>query len=89
MINEAINCVHEGLASADDIDTMMKLGATHPMGPLSLADLIGLTGCLRSSFGDTPSDARARPPELIQTTLRLSLERLGLGSHLKIVARES
>jgi 3-hydroxybutyryl-CoA dehydrogenase len=42
MINEAINCVYEGLASAEDIDAMMKLGANHPMGPLSLADLIGL-----------------------------------------------
>ena len=42
MINDAINCVHEGLASADDIDVMMKLGANHPMGPLALADLIGL-----------------------------------------------
>jgi 3-hydroxybutyryl-CoA dehydrogenase len=42
MINEAINCVYEGLASTDDVDAMMKLGANHPMGPLSLADLIGL-----------------------------------------------
>lgn len=42
MINEAINCVYEGLASPEDIDAMMKLGANHPMGPLSLADLIGL-----------------------------------------------
>lgn len=42
MINEAINCVHEGVASAEDVDEMMKLGANHPMGPLSLADLIGL-----------------------------------------------
>jgi len=42
MINEAINCVHEGLANPEDIDQMMKLGANHPMGPLSLADLIGL-----------------------------------------------
>jgi len=42
MINEAINCVYEGLASPGDIDAMMKLGANHPMGPLSLADLIGL-----------------------------------------------
>jgi len=42
MINEAINCVHEGVASAEDVDAMMKLGANHPMGPLSLADLIGL-----------------------------------------------
>jgi len=42
MINEAINCVHEGVASPEDVDEMMKLGANHPMGPLSLADLIGL-----------------------------------------------
>ncbi len=42
MINEAINCVHEGVASAEDVDQMMKLGAHHPIGPLALADLIGL-----------------------------------------------
>jgi 3-hydroxybutyryl-CoA dehydrogenase len=42
MINEAINCVYEGLATIEDVDTMMKLGANHPMGPLSLADMIGL-----------------------------------------------
>jgi 3-hydroxybutyryl-CoA dehydrogenase len=42
MINEAINCVHEGIASPDDVDDMMKLGGNHPMGPLALADLIGL-----------------------------------------------
>ncbi len=42
MINEAVNCVYEGLASPEDVDQMMKLGANHPMGPLSLADLIGL-----------------------------------------------
>jgi len=41
-INEAINCVAEGLATPDDIDSMMKLGANHPMGPLALGDLIGL-----------------------------------------------
>lgn len=42
LINEAVNCVHEGLATWDDIDDMMKLGANHPMGPLALGDLIGL-----------------------------------------------
>lgn len=41
MINEAINVLHEGVASAEDIDTAMKLGAGHPMGPLTLSDLIG------------------------------------------------
>lgn len=42
LINEAINCVYEGLATPEDIDSMMKLGANHPMGPLALGDLIGL-----------------------------------------------
>jgi len=42
MINEAIFCLMEGVASAEDIDTVMKLGMNHPMGPLALADLIGL-----------------------------------------------
>ncbi|WP_066733587.1 MULTISPECIES: 3-hydroxybutyryl-CoA dehydrogenase [Hyphomicrobiales] len=42
LINEAINCLHEGLATPEDIDSMMKLGANHPMGPLALGDLIGL-----------------------------------------------
>jgi 3-hydroxybutyryl-CoA dehydrogenase len=42
MINEGINCVYEGLASPEDVDAMMTLGANHPMGPLSLGDLIGL-----------------------------------------------
>lgn len=46
MINEAIYCLMEGVASADDIDTVMKLGMAHPMGPLSLADFIGLDVCL-------------------------------------------
>ena len=46
MINEAVFCVMEGVASAEDIDTVMKLGMNHPMGPLALADLIGLDTCL-------------------------------------------
>jgi 3-hydroxybutyryl-CoA dehydrogenase len=46
MINEAIFCVMEGVASAESIDTVMKLGMAHPMGPLSLADFIGLDVCL-------------------------------------------
>jgi 3-hydroxybutyryl-CoA dehydrogenase len=41
MINEAINCVYENVATPEDVDAMMKLGAAHPIGPLSLADLIG------------------------------------------------
>ena len=46
MINEAIFCLHEGVAKAEDIDTVMKLGMAHPMGPLTLADFIGLDVCL-------------------------------------------
>jgi len=46
MLNEAVYCLHENLASAEDIDTVLKLGMAHPMGPLALADLIGLDTCL-------------------------------------------
>ena len=46
MINEAVFCLMEGVASAEAIDTVMKLGMNHPLGPLALADLIGLDVCL-------------------------------------------
>ncbi|HLU24312.1 MAG TPA: 3-hydroxybutyryl-CoA dehydrogenase [Longimicrobiales bacterium] len=46
MINEAVYCLMEGVADAEAIDTVMKLGMNHPMGPLALADLIGLDVCL-------------------------------------------
>ncbi|MCW8996923.1 MAG: 3-hydroxybutyryl-CoA dehydrogenase, partial [Psychromonas sp.] len=46
MINEAVFALMEGVASAEDIDTVMKLGMNHPMGPLTLADFIGLDVCL-------------------------------------------
>lgn len=46
MINEAIYCLHEGVATAEAIDGIMKLGMNHPMGPLTLADFIGLDTCL-------------------------------------------
>ena len=59
MINEAIYTVYEGVASPEDVDTVMKLGANHPMGPLTLADFIGLDTCLYimevlyEGFGDS------------------------------------
>jgi len=65
MINEAIFLVEENVACPDDIDTAMKLGANHPLGPLALADLIGLDVCLaimetlHKEFGD--SKYRAAP----------------------------
>ena len=46
MVNEAIYCLMEGVATRDNIDQVMKLGMNHPMGPLALADLIGLDVCL-------------------------------------------
>ena len=46
MINEAAYCVYEGVATPEGVDTVMKLGMAHPMGPLTLADLIGLDVCL-------------------------------------------
>jgi 3-hydroxybutyryl-CoA dehydrogenase len=46
MINEAVFCVHEGVATPEAVDTVMKLGMSHPLGPLALADLIGLDVCL-------------------------------------------
>ncbi len=60
MINEAIYCLHEGVAGVTEIDTIMKLGMAHPMGPLQLADLIGLDVCLSimnvlyEGFGNNP-----------------------------------
>jgi 3-hydroxybutyryl-CoA dehydrogenase len=58
MINEAIYCLYEGVGKAEAIDEVMKLGMNHPMGPLALADLIGLDVCLdilrvlQQGFGD-------------------------------------
>ncbi len=59
MINEAIYCVYEGVATPEAVDQVMKLGMNHPMGPLALADLIGLDTCLaimevlHQGFGDS------------------------------------
>jgi 3-hydroxybutyryl-CoA dehydrogenase len=68
MVNEAINCVYEGLATSEDVDAMMKLGANHPMGPLSLADLIGLDVVLdimETLYGGF-DDPKYRPSPLLK-----------------------
>ena len=72
MINEAIGIYAEGIASVEDIDTAMKLGANHPMGPLALGDLIGLDTCLAimevlyTEFGDS----KYRPCPLLRQMVR-------------------
>ncbi len=59
MLNEAVFCLYQGVGTRENIDTVMRLGANHPMGPLALADLIGLDTCLAvmetlfNGFGDS------------------------------------
>ena len=68
MINEAINLLHEGVATAEDIDAMMKLGANHPIGPLALADLVGLDICLNvmETLMAGFNDPKYRPSPLLK-----------------------
>ena len=72
MINEAILVLAEGTASAEDIDEGMKLGANHPIGPLALADLIGLDTLLfvvETLYTET-SDSKYRPCPLLKKLVR-------------------
>lgn len=68
MINEGIYALMEGVASREDIDTVMKLGANHPMGPLTLADFIGLDVCLAimETLYHGFSDSKYRPCPLLR-----------------------
>ena len=68
MINEAIYCLYHGVGTRDDIDTVMKLGMNHPMGPLALADLIGLDTCLAimETLYKGFNDSKYRPCPLLR-----------------------
>jgi 3-hydroxybutyryl-CoA dehydrogenase len=68
MINEAFFVLQEGLASPEDIDAGMKLGCNQPIGPLALADLIGLDTCLAvmEVFFENFSDSKYRPCPLLR-----------------------
>jgi 3-hydroxybutyryl-CoA dehydrogenase len=72
MINEAVFCLEEGIATKEDIDTVMKLGMNHPMGPLELADLIGLDVCLSimNVLHEDFKDSKYRPSPLLRKMVR-------------------
>ena len=68
MINEAIYCLYHGVGTREDIDSVMRLGMNHPMGPLTLADLIGLDTCLAimQTLYDGFNDSKYRPCPLLR-----------------------
>jgi 3-hydroxybutyryl-CoA dehydrogenase len=68
MINEAVFALYHGVGTREDIDTVMKLGMNHPMGPLALADLIGLDTCLAimETLYDGFKDSKYRPCPLLR-----------------------
>lgn len=68
MINEAVYCLYHNVGTREDIDTVMKLGMNHPMGPLTLADLIGLDTCLAvmETLYDGFKDSKYRPCPLLR-----------------------
>ena len=72
MINEAVGIVADGVSSVEEVDTAMKLGANHPMGPLALGDLIGLDVCLAimETLQREYGDSKYRPHPLLRKMVR-------------------
>ena len=72
MVNEAVGLVETGVASVEDIDKAMMLGANHPMGPLALGDLVGLDVCLAimETLYAEPGDSKYRPALLMKKMVR-------------------
>jgi 3-hydroxybutyryl-CoA dehydrogenase len=72
MINEAIYCVYEGVAETEAVDQVMKLGMNHPMGPLTLADFIGLDTCLAimEVLYEGFADSKYRPCPLLRKMVK-------------------
>ena len=68
MINEAVYCLYHGVGTRESVDTVMKLGMNHPMGPLALADLIGLDTCLAimETLYEGFKDSKYRPCPLLR-----------------------
>ncbi|MGN0482306.1 MAG: 3-hydroxyacyl-CoA dehydrogenase NAD-binding domain-containing protein [Lachnospiraceae bacterium] len=83
MINEAVGIYADGTASVEGIDTAMKLGANHPMGPLALGDLIGLDICLAimNVLYDETGDPKYRPHTLLKKMVRAGKlgQKIGIG----------
>lgn len=83
MINEAVFLLSEGVSDAKTIDSCMRLGANHPMGPLELADLIGLDVCLSilETLVDETGDGKYRPASLLKKYVRAGKlgKKVGIG----------
>lgn len=83
MINEAIYCLYEGVGTPEAIDSVMKLGMNHPMGPLALADLIGLDVCLSvmNVLYDGFNDSKYRPCPLLKKKVQAGMlgRKTGMG----------